>query len=103
MKYPKRTKAYREALEEYGDPFRVAFENFQDIEEAIEAVKDNYQGCFRSLEAYAMDWMDQTGGLSGLPENLRAYFDFAAFGRDMESGDIWTAESEEGGIHVFLN
>jgi hypothetical protein len=42
--------------------------------------------------------------LDAMPENLRSYFDSAAFGRDMQlGGDVWTAEAEEGGIHVFSN
>lgn len=92
-----------ELLEEYGEPFKVAFENFSDIDQAEEAVKESYQGCHKSLEDWAEQFADDTGLLSSIPENLRCYFDFERYARDAEiSGDIWSESGSEG-VHVFWN
>ena len=50
-------------------------------------------------------WAEQiageTGLLSGVPDNLRAYFDFERYARDCElDGSIWTANPSES-IAVF--
>lgn len=90
------------ALSEHGDAFKVAYENFSDVDEALEAVEDNYQGVHKDLEEYAAQFLEETGELSAIPENLRYYFDYEAYARDLElGGDVWTADAEEGGIHVF--
>jgi len=91
------------ALEDHGEKFALAFDNFGDLDEAVQACEDSYQGVFSTLEDYAIDYMEQSGILSEVPETLRNYFDFARFGKDCEvSGDIWTARGEDG-LHVFSN
>ena len=78
------------------------YESFEDAEEAAEAFQDCYAGTFDSLEAWAEEYMDDTGMLAELPENLRYYFDFAAFARDCDcNGDIWTADLDGGLVAVF--
>lgn len=69
----------------------------RDFEEA-------YRGRFDDMAHYAEEMLEQTGGLDEVPDNLRSYFDFEAFGRDMElGGDVWTTRADAGGIHVFDN
>ena len=41
-----------------------------------------YDGCSTMAEV-AERYADETGLLESIPENLRNYFDFEAFGRDM--------------------
>lgn len=41
-----------------------------------------YWNC-HDMEDVAMEYAEETGLLSSIPENLRSYFDFEAFGRDM--------------------
>ena len=44
-----------------------------------------------SVEEYAENYVDECGLLSGIPDNLRYYFDYEAFGRDMEyNGGIYS-------------
>jgi len=43
---------------------------------------------------WAEDWLEETGGLEGMPENLRPYFDFEAYARDCSMGDIEFVDSE---------
>jgi antirestriction protein len=61
-------------------------ENGCDIEKAIEHVQDGdyriYYDC-EDMEDVAQEYADEVGLLDSVPENLRGYFDFASFGRDM--------------------
>ena len=58
---------------------------FDDVEEALEKIEDVtiWAGC-DDMEEVAEQYAEETGLLDCIPENLRYYFDFEAFGRDME-------------------
>lgn len=58
---------------------------------------DRYLGEYDSMEDYAQEYIDSTGMLEQVPENLRCYFDVEKFARDL-SYDI----AEESG-HYFSN
>lgn len=92
-----------EAIEEHGEKFVAAYENFGDVRQAISACEDNYQGCFKSLEDWAEQFIDDVYDLPKMMGNLSNYFDYRAFARDAElGGDIWTHDGAEG-VHVFTN
>lgn len=42
-----------------------------------------YRGETTCKEAYAMEYVEEHGLLDGMPEDMRDYFDYAAFGRDL--------------------
>lgn len=95
--------ALAELIAEHGKAFAVWYANetrdSMDAEELREAFEEAYAGEFDSMEAYAQDYCDSTGLLDSIPENLRSYFDYEAFGRDLElGGDVWY---EQG--YVFHN
>lgn len=50
--------------------------NIDDIEEA-------YAGQYEDDEAFAYEMLQSTGDLDSIPENLRFYFDYSAFARDL--------------------
>jgi antirestriction protein len=76
----------------------------EDVDATLEYIRDNYLGSYQSLEEYAEQWLEETGGLNSLHKNLYYYFDFEKFGRDMEiNGDIFTIEEGYKNIHVFIN
>lgn len=54
------------------------------INEAIDKKDDVmvFYGC-NDMEDVAMEYCEECGILDGIPEHLRSYFDFAAYGRDM--------------------
>ena len=55
------------------------------IEEALE----NFHGTFESKESYAREFLQDTGSLSNLSEELRWFFDFEAYADNLEnSGDL---------------
>lgn len=65
---------------------------------AVENAEDAYLGTFDSPAEFAEDLMEQTGGLEAIPENLRYYFDFEKFARDL----LMDGYCEHGG-HYFSN
>ena len=63
---------------------------FSSIEDLLEHKDDIicYSDC-STMEELAEYYVEETGMLNSLPTNLRHYFDYAAFGRDMEiEGDF---------------
>ena len=54
------------------------------LEEALEKKDDCIVYCDCSdMEDVAREYAEQTGLLESIPENLRSYFDYEAYGRDM--------------------
>jgi len=63
-----------------------------DVERWID---DHYAGESDNGPAdWVENWLEETGGLEGVPENLRNYFDFEAYARDCSMGDIDFVDSE---------
>jgi antirestriction protein len=56
-----------------------------------------YSGEWDSDNALAEDFMESTGMLASMPDNLRGYFDTAAFARDL------MMDYSESGGHYFRN
>ena len=89
-------------ITEHGDLAAGVYAHAGTVEETARLIEDCYQGAWSSLEAWGEDYLEQTGQLDSLPENLRCYFDCAAFARDCElGGDIFTIETPDGQVHVF--
>jgi len=72
-------------------------------DDALQKVQDNeyrmYDGCFSMAEVAEM-YADETGLLESVPDDLRMYFDFEAYGRDMDIGGRFI-ETGSGIIEVF--
>jgi len=60
---------------------------------------ERYEGKFQSDEDYAEDRCEQCGTLENVPEDLRFYFDFKAYARDMS----YNGEFKEENGHYFTN
>lgn len=62
-----------------------------DLEEALKKKDDCmvYWQC-ENMEDVARQYAEETGLLNEVPESLRDYFDFEAYGRDMEGRFIFT-------------
>ena len=72
-------------------------------DEAEEWVSDHFAGVFDTLTHFAEDILAENDALAAIPENLRNYFDFEAYGRDMElGGDVFTRRASAG-LLVFWN
>lgn len=59
-----------------------------------------YAGAADSLVDWSREFPDETGQLEAIPENLRSYFDYEAYARDMEIGDVFTIHHDIE-THVF--
>lgn len=72
-------------------------------DEALKKVQDGdyiyYSGCC-SMAEVAEQYADETGLLANIPDDLRYYFDFEAYGRDMEiNGEF--IETDSGYIEIY--
>lgn len=97
--------AMAELIQEHGSLASELIAHFGgDLQEARQAMEDQYVGCYDSLEDFTASLTEETGGLEQVPEHIRGYIDYAAMARDMElSGDIFTLEPEYGQVQVFWN
>lgn len=72
-------------------------------DEALQKVQGNeyrmYDGCCSMAEVAEM-YADETGLLYSMPDELRMYFDFEAYGRDMEINGHFI-ETDSGYIEIF--
>lgn len=74
-----------EDLDEYEkEVVKVLLGESYDLDEAMEKKDDCvvYYDC-NDMEDVAKQYAEETGLLDSIPENLRNYFDFEAYGRDM--------------------
>jgi antirestriction protein len=88
--------AIAEVAEDRDIPVSVLIEAMGDAgaDDAEDFVDDQYRGEWDSWEDMAVEFVEEMGYLEQIPENLRYYFDFAAYGRDMRLGGDMTAYSE---------
>ena len=69
----------------------------------LEEFEERYQGEYDSVEDYAQQFLEDTGAIASIPENLRYYFDYEKYANDLEiSGDI-NAEYIDDKCHIFFN
>ena len=94
-----------ELIREHGDLATHVIDHFgDDVDAARQALADEYQGRYDSLEDYAHQFMEETGQLTSIPDNLRNYIDFESMGKDFDlNGDIFTIETGHTALHVFWN
>jgi antirestriction protein len=93
--------ALGEFIEEHGEFGAELVSHTGSLDEAKDILENRYAGVLDSLADFAEDLLEQTGQLESVPDNLRSYLDFAAYGRDLTlSGelDILRVGSE---LHVF--
>ena len=76
-----------ENLDDYDKEVMNAFiENGSDIKEALDGLRDGDYMVFSNcsdMTDVAYQYIEETGLLNDIPEGLRNYFDYEAYGRDM--------------------
>ena len=61
----------------------------------IEQARDAFAGKADSESDWAAQWLEDTGGLAGVPEHLQNYIDYEAYARDSDmvfarhDGELW--------------
>jgi antirestriction protein len=66
-------------------------------EATIESARDQYFGQFDDFESFAYDYVESTGMLHNVPEEVKRYFDYSSFARDL-SFDFCESDG-----HIFSN
>ncbi|MFT4427843.1 antirestriction protein ArdA [Enterobacter hormaechei] len=80
-------QAYRRAQEEGRDAAFIAWAEYTG-ECDYDAFDDAYQGEAQSEEDYAYEYVTEHALLSAIPDDLRCYFDYEAYARDLFSGGL---------------
>lgn len=70
--------------------------------ESVDKFQDSYAGSDESLEIWCERFLEESGLLAQIPDNLRLYFDFKAYASDLEVYDVACLEFKDE-IHVFWN
>lgn len=70
-------------LEEYERDYYEAYLEGVDSKADFETARDCYHGQFDSDTDLAYEYVASTGLLSDVPENIKGYFDYEKFGRDL--------------------
>jgi len=86
-------------LVEHGEPFGAWYS--YDPSADVSSFQDAYCGEYESEKAYAEELVDDAGMLDSIPENLRHYFDYARFARDLFMSDMHSVRSGHGTVYVF--
>lgn len=101
-----RRVAIAEAADDAGIPVAVVMEAMEDYsDDAADFISERYRGAYDNWEDMAAELLDETGELSEIPERLRNYFDYAAYGRDLRlGGDLLVyRDGETGQLYFFWN
>jgi antirestriction protein len=69
---------------------------------SISDFEDRYCGEWESFRAYSEELAEGTGLLSGVPDDVARYFDWAAWTRDL-AFDYTVEDAPGGGVFVFRN
>ena len=100
-----RVAAYGRFLAEDAEGERFAF--LEDLgpsldpEDLEDAFSEAFYGVYETRAEFAEDLLESTSGLDSVPGNLRPYFDFDAYARDLEFGDFAYVRLPDYRIAVF--
>ena len=72
----------------------------EHLDEAERMARDQYHGTWRSFRDFADEQADELL-LPGVPEAVRAYFDYESYARDLELGGEYISIEAAGAVHVF--
>lgn len=92
-----------ELLEKHGDAY-LAYLEYQDVGYASEEdFRERYAGEWDSKEAWGEDWLENTGTLDSIPEDLRCYFDVEKWVHDCELNSEIRFVRYGGALYAFRN
>lgn len=91
------------ALDENDREILAVYQEHIDSEADIDDARERFAGKYDSPEDWAAEFLDDTGALAEVPENLRSYIDFEAYARDARLGGDVVFARHDGDIWVFWN
>jgi hypothetical protein len=71
--------------------------------EDFDFFEESFLGTWSSVEEYAENFVENIGLLHDVPPMLRPYLDYSRFAHDLQITDIYTLESPDGELWVFLH
>jgi antirestriction protein len=89
------------ALDEGDRELLAVYQDGVDGDGDIDAAREAYAGTFNSEAHWAEQFLEDTCGLEGVPQHLRGYIDFAAYGRDMRLGGDMVFVRHKGDLWAF--
>lgn len=91
-------------LGEDEEVIRAILGNWTDIDYGLGILQEReyqvYSGC-SSMADVAQEILDEQGTLDKLPEELRSYFDYAAYGRDLELNGTFLEADHDSYVEVY--
>lgn len=66
----------------------------------VSEFEERFCGCWDSFRDFADFEVEETGLLSGVPDEIARYFDYDAYARDLRF-DYIVADAPEGGVYLF--
>jgi antirestriction protein len=88
---------YLELIKDSNEDKAEAIADFIEGGYDSEDFEDNYEGQFDSEIDFAYHIVDELDMLHDVPENLKYYFDYEKYARDLFIGDYWISDNG----HVF--
>ncbi len=85
-------------IAEHGKLGGKLVEYFGSLQDAQNAISDQYAGEYRSTADFVQDMTEQG---TDIPESLQYYIDWGAMARDWEINDILTIETGFEAVHIF--
>lgn len=85
----------------HGEPYAVFSANYGSPAEEEDFV-DAFAGIYNTEEEFGYEVFEQSI-VTVEPENMRNYFDYAAFTRDLFMSDYWSGRDSKGQLLVFRN
>lgn len=90
-------------LDEDDRELLAVYQDHVDGDGDIDKAREAYAGKFDSEADWAEQFLDDTGGLDGVPGHLKNYIDFEAYGRDACLGGDMTFVRHDGDLWAFHN
>jgi antirestriction protein len=90
-------------LDEDDRELLAVYQDNIDSDGDIDTARDTFWGRFNSEEDWAANFLEDTGQLQEVPENLRNYIDFEAYARDARLGGDVAFVRHDGDVWVFHN
>lgn len=101
---PANAQSAAQLIAEAGDPAAfIAYAGYVGAKYAtVEAFEEAYAGVWDTFEDYAAELAEAIGLLAGASDELRAYFAYDRWARDLLlGGDYWTVPAPDGAVYVF--
>lgn len=94
---------YVRLVDEHGDAWKAYVSNVGEHYATEDGFTESYQGEYASPEDWAEQFLEDTGAISEVPNNLRSYIDFSAYARDARLNSDVDFVEYEGTLYVFWN